>query len=85
MDLYEYQGKELFRAQGIATPKGIVARSGDEAAAATRELGGKSVVKIQVQVGGRGKGGGVVVVDSPERAAEEAAAACSGRTSRATR
>ena len=72
MDLYEYQGKELFRAQGIATPTGIVAHSGEEAADATRELGGKSVVKIQVQVGGRGKGGGVVVVDSPEHAAEEA-------------
>jgi succinyl-CoA synthetase beta subunit len=41
--------------------------------AATRELGGKSVVKVQVQVGGRGKGGGVVLVDSPERAGEEAA------------
>ena len=60
MDLYEHQGKELFRAQGIATPHGIVARTGEEAAGATRELGGKSVVKIQVQVGGRGKGGGVV-------------------------
>ncbi|MEO8476440.1 MAG: ADP-forming succinate--CoA ligase subunit beta [Actinomycetota bacterium] len=73
MDLYEHQGKELFRAQGIATPRGIVATTADEAAAATTELGGKSVVKVQVQVGGRGKGGGVVLVDSPERAAEEAA------------
>jgi len=36
------------------------------------ELGGRSVVKVQVQIGGRGKGGGVVLVDSPERAAEEA-------------
>jgi succinyl-CoA synthetase beta subunit len=73
MDLYEHQGKELFRAHGIATPKGIVAESADAAAEATRELGGRSVVKVQVQVGGRGKGGGVVLVDSPERAAEEAA------------
>jgi succinyl-CoA synthetase beta subunit len=48
-------------------------RSADAAAEATRELGGRSVVKVQVQVGGRGKGGGVVLVDSPERAAEEAA------------
>ena len=39
---------------------------------ATRELGGRSVVKVQVQIGGRGKGGGVVLVDSPERAATEA-------------
>jgi succinyl-CoA synthetase beta subunit len=72
LDLYEYQGKELFRAHGIATPRGIVARTSEQAADATRELGGKSVVKIQVQVGGRGKGGGVVLVDSPDRAAKEA-------------
>ena len=65
MDLYEHQGKDLFRAQGIPTPRGIVAESPGEAAAATRELGGRSVVKVQVQAGGRGKGGGVVVVDSP--------------------
>ncbi len=72
MDLYEHQGKDLFRAAGIPTPRGIVATSADEAAAATRELGGRSVVKVQVQIGGRGKGGGVVLVDSPERAAAEA-------------
>ena len=72
MDLYEHQGKDLFRGHGIPTPRGIVVTSGEEAAQATRELGGKSVVKVQVQVGGRGKGGGVALVDSPERAAEEA-------------
>jgi succinyl-CoA synthetase beta subunit len=73
VDLYEYQGKELFRAHGIVTPRGIVAETAEHAAAATRKLGGRSVVKIQVQAGGRGKGGGVVLVDSPEQAAEEAA------------
>jgi succinyl-CoA synthetase beta subunit len=73
LDLYEHQGKDLFRAAAIPTPRGIVATTADEAAAATRELGGRSVVKVQVQIGGRGKGGGVVLVDSPERAAEEAA------------
>ena len=72
MDLYEHQGKDVFRAQGIPTPRGIVATTPQEAADATRELGGRSVVKVQVQIGGRGKGGGVVLVDSPERAAEEA-------------
>ena len=72
MDLYEHMGKDLFRAAGITTPRGIVAESGEQAAEATRELGGRSVVKVQVQVGGRGKGGGVVLVDSPERASEEA-------------
>jgi succinyl-CoA synthetase beta subunit len=72
MDLYEHQGKELFRAVGIPTPRGTACRSAAEAAAATEELGGRSVVKVQVQAGGRGKGGGVVLVDSAERAAEEA-------------
>jgi succinyl-CoA synthetase beta subunit len=72
VDLYEHMGKDLFRAQGMQTPRGVVAFSGEAAAAATRELGGRSVVKIQVQVGGRGKGGGVELCDSPEAAAEAA-------------
>ena len=71
MDLYEHQGKELFARFGIPVPRGIVSTTGQEAAAATTELGGRSVVKVQVQTGGRGKGGGVVLVDAPERAAEE--------------
>src|SRR4029077_5007951 len=73
MDLYEHMGKDLFRAHGIPTPEGRVCRSPEEAADATRAVGGRSVVKVQVQAGGRGKGGGVVLVDSPERAAQEAA------------
>jgi len=72
VDLYEHQGKELFARYEIPVPNGIVATSGEEAASATKELGGRSVVKVQVAIGGRGKGGGVVVVDSPERAAAEA-------------
>jgi succinyl-CoA synthetase beta subunit len=71
MDLYEHMGKDLFRAQGIATPRGTVCRTPEEAADAARSFGGRAVVKVQVQVGGRGKGGGVVLVDSPERAADE--------------
>jgi succinyl-CoA synthetase beta subunit len=73
MDLYEHMGKELFRAHDIPTPLGIVARSPGDAAEATREFGGRSVVKVQVQAGGRGKGGGVVLVDSPQKASDEAA------------
>src|SRR5918999_2158746 len=69
MDLYEHMGKDLFRAHGIPTPRGIVASSPEQAAEATRELGGRSVVKIQVQVGGRGKGGGVSLCDTPDAAA----------------
>src|SRR5881392_1433820 len=69
LDLYEHQGKELFRAHGIQTPRGIVARSADEARAAAEELGGGAVVKVQVQIGGRGKGGGIVVAKTPDEAA----------------
>jgi succinyl-CoA synthetase beta subunit len=72
VDLYEHMGKDLFRAQGIDTPRGIVASSPDDAADATRQLGGRSVVKVQVQVGGRGKGGGVSLCDTPEDAAAAA-------------
>ncbi len=72
MDLYEHQGKDLFRAHDIAVPRGIVAATPQEAAEAARGFGGGAVVKVQVQIGGRGKGGGVVLVDSPERAAAEA-------------
>lgn len=72
MDLYEYMGKDLFAEAGIAVPRGTVVSTPEEAAAATKELGGRSVVKVQVQVGGRGKGGGVVLVSSPEQAAIEA-------------
>ena len=67
MDLYEHMGKDLFRAHGIATPRGLIAETPEAAAAATVELGGSAVVKIQVQVGGRGKGGGVALCRSPER------------------
>ena len=72
MDLYEHQGKELFARHGIPIPRGIVAETPDQARDACAELGGGAVVKVQVQVGGRGKGGGVVLVDSPEEAAREA-------------
>lgn len=72
MDLYEHQGKDLFARAGIPVPRGIVAETAEAAATATRELGGRSVVKVQVQIGGRGKGGGVVLTDSPEHAAREA-------------
>jgi succinyl-CoA synthetase beta subunit len=72
MDLYEHQGKELFSAHGIPIPRGIVATSPEQARDACSGLGGAAVVKVQVQVGGRGKGGGVVLVDSPDEAAREA-------------
>jgi succinyl-CoA synthetase beta subunit len=79
MNLHEYQSKELFASYGIPVPKGIVAATGSEAAEAARKLGGsKWVVKAQVHAGGRGKAGGVKLVDSPE-AADQAAEAMIGQ------
>jgi succinyl-CoA synthetase beta subunit len=59
MDLYEYQGKELFRHVGIPVGEGRLATSPDEARQAAEVLGGPVVVKAQVLTGGRGKAGGV--------------------------
>ena len=73
MNLHEYQSKQLFASYGIVVPKGIPASSPEEAAAAARKIGGsKWVVKAQVHAGGRGKAGGVKLVDSPEAAAKAA-------------
>ena len=72
MDLYEHMGKDLFRAHGIPTPAGRVCGAPQEAAEAARAFGGSAVVKVQVQVGGRGKAGGVELCRSPEAAAKAA-------------
>lgn len=65
MNIHEYQGKELLRKYGVATPRGVPCFSVDEAVKATSTLGGKVwVVKAQIHAGGRGKGGGVKVAKS---------------------
>src|SRR5438105_1804229 len=68
MDLYEYQGKELFRRYGIAVSEGRLATSPEEARAAAEELGGPVVVKAQVLTGGRGKAGGIKLAEGPDEA-----------------
>jgi succinyl-CoA synthetase beta subunit len=72
MKLLEYQAKQRFAAAGISVPAGRLARTPDEAAAAARELG-RVAIKAQVPIGGRGKAGGIAVVDTPEEAHREAA------------
>ena len=59
MDLFEHQAKELFARHGVAVPRGRVAWTPEEAESVAAELGGTVVVKAQVQVGGRGKAGGI--------------------------
>ena len=65
MKIHEYQAKEILRAYGVKTPKGVPCFSVEEAEEAARKLGGNVwVVKAQIHAGGRGKGGGVKVVKS---------------------
>jgi succinyl-CoA synthetase beta subunit len=71
MKIHEYQGKELLRKFGVPVPRGIVARSPEEAYQAAKELATDVVVvKAQIHAGGRGKGGGVKLAKSPEEARE---------------
>jgi succinyl-CoA synthetase beta subunit len=72
MDLYEYQGKELFRRFGIPVSDGRVAESPAQARSAASELGGQVVVKAQVLVGGRGKAGGIKLAEDPADAEAKA-------------
>jgi succinyl-CoA synthetase beta subunit len=72
VDLYEYQGKELFKRFGIPVSEGRLARTPQEARAAAEEIGGQVVVKAQVLTGGRGKAGGVKLADDPADAEAKA-------------
>ena len=72
MDLYEYQARDLFEAHGVPVLAGIVAETPEEAKAAAEKLGGVTVVKAQVKVGGRGKAGGVKVAKNADEAYEYA-------------
>ena len=68
MNIHEFQAKEILKRFGVVVPRGIVASTPEEAKAAAAELGGAvCVVKAQIHAGGRGKGGGVKVVKSPEK------------------
>ena len=73
MDLYEYQARDLFEANGVPVLRGIVASTPAQAREAAEQLGSEVVVvKAQVKTGGRGKAGGVKLAKSPEEAEERA-------------
>ncbi|MFM8238421.1 MAG: ADP-forming succinate--CoA ligase subunit beta [Actinomycetota bacterium] len=72
MDLYEYQGKQLFARYGIPVSDGAVADTVDEAVAAADRVGYPVVVKAQVLVGGRGKAGGVKLATNADEARQHA-------------
>ena len=69
MNLHEYQAKQLFAEYGLPVSEGIAVDTAADATAAAKKIGGsKWVVKAQVHAGGRGKAGGVKLVDTPEEA-----------------
>lgn len=71
MNIHEYQAKEVLRKFGVATLKGKVAHSPEEAVAAAKEMGGNIwVVKAQIHAGGRGKGGGVKLAKTIDEVGE---------------
>ncbi len=73
MKIHEYQGKEILRRFGVATPRGMPCFSVDEAVKAAQVLGGSVwVVKAQIHAGGRGKGGGVKIAKSLEEVRQHA-------------
>ena len=74
MDLYEYQARDMFERHGVPVLAGIIADTPDEAQAAAEKIGGLTVVKAQVKVGGRGKAGGVKVAPTPADARNAAEA-----------
>jgi succinyl-CoA synthetase beta subunit len=74
VDLLEYQGKQLFAKHGVPVPDGRPATGVDEAVAAADEVGYPCVVKAQVQIGGRGKAGGIKVAEDRDQAREHAEA-----------
>jgi succinyl-CoA synthetase beta subunit len=74
MDLLEYQGKQLFARHGVPVPTGKPARTVEAAVAAAEEIGYPCVIKAQVQIGGRGKAGGIKVANDRDEAQQHAEA-----------
>src|ERR687890_1087305 len=74
MDLLEYQGKQLFKKHGVPVPDGRPATSVTEAVEAAEELGYPVVIKAQVQIGGRGKAGGIKLANDRAEAEQNATA-----------
>src|SRR5215204_3515928 len=72
MDLYEYQGKELFGRFGIPVSEGRLGTTPEQARKAAEKLGGQVVIKAQVLTGGRGKAGGIKLAEGPGEAEEHA-------------
>jgi succinyl-CoA synthetase beta subunit len=68
MNIHEYQAKEILSSFGVPVPRGRLALTSDQVDCAAREMGGRCVVKTQIYAGGRGKAGGVRLVEDPGQA-----------------
>lgn len=68
MKIHEFQAKEILKTFSVPTPRGEVAKTPEKAREIAEKLGGKVVIKAQIHAGGRGKGGGVKAVETPEEA-----------------
>lgn len=80
MNLHEFQSKKLFAGYGIPVPFGYAVETAKEARSAAEDMGGdRWIVKAQAHTGGRGKAGGVVLVDSPDKVERESARILSDR------
>ncbi len=65
MKIHEYQAKQILREHGVQVPRGEVAESADEVRQIAERIGRRVVLKAQIHAGGRGKGGGIKLADSP--------------------
>jgi len=72
MNIHEYQAKEILNSYGIPIPRGRVALTSDQVERAAKMMGGRCVVKAQIYAGGRGKAGGIRLIQHPEEAQEYA-------------
>ena len=72
MNIHEYQAKEILDAYGIPVPRGRVALTSDQVERASKEMGGRCVLKAQIYAGGRGKAGGIKVAASSQEAFDAA-------------
>jgi succinyl-CoA synthetase beta subunit len=70
MKVHEYQAKEIFSRYGIPVPRGFIASTPEQASQFVRDLGGRAIVKAQVHAGGRGRGGGIKMANSPQDASD---------------
>ena len=70
MNIHEYQAKEILSSYGIPIPRGLVALTSDQVERAAKMMGGRCVVKAQIYAGGRGKAGGIRLIQHPEEAQE---------------